>query len=743
MSHSPVFQVAFILQNTPEEALKLKNITIEPFAPENPTSKYDLTLYTTQTDDGIICFWEYNTDLFEEATIRRMMQHFENLLRQAVTQPQQKIAYIDFLTAQEKQWLFKEWNDTARPYPHDKTVHALFEALAEKQPDHPAVQHNEQVLSYGELNRKANRLARYLKAKGLQTDQIVGLSLPRSNDIAVAILAILKAGGGFLNIDPTYPKERIAYMIENSELQLVITNQQLAQVLPLQNAQPILLDENQNEIAALPDDNPNLAIEPDNLAYVIYTSGSTGKPKGTLLPHRGLCNLFQAQQAAFNIQPQSRILQFASLSFDASVWETVMALLNGATLVYTDQENLLTGQGLHRVLKEQRISTVTLPPSVLAVMPEEPLPDLRTIVTAGEKCTSDLVQRWNHGRQFVNAYGPTETTVCASMYETDPQNPMEPPIGKPIDNFQLYVTDANLMPVPVGVPGELCIAGVGLARGYLKRPDLTAERFVANPFSAQPGARMYRSGDLVRWLPDGNIEFLGRIDHQVKLRGFRIELGEIEAVLTGHPKIRDAAVLVREDTPGHQLLVAYYVSEDGQALPTPEIKAHLKEQLPEYMVPAVFVHLEQMPLTPNGKVDRKALPKPDQQRDVQSEYVAPRNESEEKLAAIVSELLNIEKVGVFDNFFELGGHSLLATKFMSRIREQFNVELPLRTLFEKPTVAELAIAIEESHSDLAGETIERIEREDVQLDDMLAELENLSDEEVRRLLDDEENSTEI
>ncbi len=254
---------------------------------------------------------------------------------------------------------------------------------------------------------------------------------------------------------------------------------------------------------------------------------------------------------------------------------------------------------------------------------------------------------------------------------------------------------------------------------------------------------MYRSGDLVRWLPDGNIEFLGRIDHQVKLRGFRIELGEIEAVLTGHPKIRDAAVLVREDTPGHQLLVAYYVSEDGQALPTPEIKAYLKEQLPEYMVPAVFVHLEQMPLTPNGKVDRKALPKPDQQRDVQSEYVAPRNESEEKLAAIVSELLNIEKVGVFDNFFELGGHSLLATKFMSRIREQFNVELPLRTLFEKPTVAELAIAIEESHSDLAGETIERIEREDVQLDDMLAELENLSDEEVRRLLDDEENSTEI
>ncbi len=740
MSHSPIFQVAFILQNAPNEPMKLKNITVEPFPPENPTSKYDLTLYTAQSEQNIVCFWEFNTDLFEEATIRRMMQHFENLLASALENPQQKLDYLNFLTEQEKQWLFSEWNATERAFPDGSTVHALFEKRAEQQPQHPAVEFEGQQLTYAELNRKANQLARFLQKNGLQTDQIVGISLPRSMDIAVAILGILKAGGGFLNIDPTYPAERIAYMIEDSHLQLVITNQQLAQKLPLSGAKAILLDEQQEAIATQEEQNLNLPLDADNLAYVIYTSGSTGKPKGTLLPHRGLCNLFQAQQKAFNIQPNSRILQFSSLSFDASVWETVMALLNGATLVYTTQENLVTGQGLYQVLKEQKITTVTLPPSVLAVVPEEPLPDLQTIITAGEKCTRDLVQRWGSERQFVNAYGPTETTVCASMFQTDPQHPVEPPIGKPIDNFQLYVVDRNLMPVPVGVPGELCIAGVGLARGYLNRPDLTAERFVANPFAQSPGERMYRSGDLVRWLPDGNLEFLGRIDHQVKLRGFRIELGEIEAVLTGHPQVRDAAVVVREDTPGNPLLVAYYVSEEGQPLASHELKTFLKEQLPDYMVPAVFVHLEQMPLTPNGKVDRKALPKPDQQRDVQNEFVAPRNETEQTLATIVAELLNLQDVGVFDNFFDLGGHSLLATKFMSRIRDAFGVELPLRILFERPTVAQLAEAIEQQQNAPAEEGIQTVEREEKSLEELLAELDQLSDEEVKRLLDEEDEN---
>ncbi len=741
LSHSPIFQVAFILQNAPFERMNLKDLTIEPFPPENPTAKYDLTLYTSESEEGITCFWEYNTDLFEEATIRRMMRHFENLMAKLVENPAEKIDYHDFLTEEEKQLLFKRWNQTERPFPDNTTVHQQFQKQVRANPDHPAVQHNDQILTYSELDQRSNQLAHWLIKAGLKLDEIVGISLPRSVEIGISILGILKAGGGFLNIDPAYPPERIAYMIKDSGLRFVITTRTLAEKLPLQQARPIILEEIQEELSQLSVHDPQKEIFADNLAYVIYTSGSTGKPKGTLLPHRGLCNLAQWQQRVFNIQPNSRILQFASLSFDASVWETVMALLNGATLVYADQEDLVTGQGLHSVLKDQKITTVTLPPSVLAVMPEEPLPDLKTIVTAGEKCTRDLVQRWNTNRQFVNAYGPTETTVCASMYETKPDEAIEPPIGSPIDNFQLYVVDENLQPVPVGVPGELCIAGVGLARGYLNRPDLTSERFVANPFSQTPGARMYRSGDLVRWRPDGNLEFLGRIDHQVKLRGFRIELGEIEAVLTSHPAIRDAAVLIREDSPGDQRLVAYYVTENGEPQATNQLKSFLREQLPEYMIPTVFVHLEQMPLTPNGKVDRKALPVPEKsRRDVESEFVAPRNEREEKLAAIVAELLNLEKVGVHDNFFDLGGHSLLATKFMSRIRENFNVELPLRVLFEKPTVAQLAEAVEEYCQTSAQDSIERIEREEVQLDDMLAELENLSDEEVKRLLDEEQNN---
>jgi len=744
MSHSPLFQVAFILQNAPFERLQLKHLTVEPFQPENPTAKYDLTLYTSESDEGIVTFWEFNTDLFDEATVQRMAEHFRNFLTAVVREPGQKIDAIDFLTAREKQLLFDEWNATRRDYPDNTTVHALFENLAQTQPDLPAAQYHQQILTYAQLNARANQLAHYLLQKGVRSDEIVGISLPRGLDVPAAILGILKAGGAFLNIDPAYPQERIRYMIEDSGLRFVITHEALAQTLPLGQAQAICLDREEGAIAAMSVSDPRREVTADNLAYVIYTSGSTGKPKGTLLPHRGLCNLANAQKRAFHITRHSRILQFASLSFDASVWETVMALLNGAALVLADQETLLTGQGLLSVLKDQQITTVTLPPSVLAVMPQEAIPSLQTIVTAGEKCTRDLVQRWGEGRQFVNAYGPTETTVCASMYETRPHEEIEPPIGKPIDNFRLYVVDENLQAVPIGVPGELCIAGVGLARGYLNRPDLTAERFVPDPFANEAGARMYRSGDLVRWLPDGNLEFLGRIDHQVKVRGFRIELGEIEAVLTTHEKIRDAAVLVREDHPGEQRLVGYYVTEDGQALVANELKAFLKNQLPEYMVPTVFVHLQAMPLTPNGKVDRKALPAPEFSRsELQTEYVAPRNENEEKLAAIVAQLLNLEKVGVFDNFFDLGGHSLLATKFMSRIREQFNVELPLRTLFEKPTIAELAIAIDESHSELAGETIERVQREAVQLDDMLAELENLSDEEVRRLLDEEENDDKI
>jgi len=393
-----------------------------------------------------------------------------------------------------------------------------------------------------------------------------------------------------------------------------------------------------------------------------------------------------------------------------------MAMLSGAALVLTSSATIANGNELVKILADQKVTTITLPPSVLAVLPGTELPELKTIITAGEAVSGELVESWSHSRQFVNAYGPTETTVCASMHECKGSYPQGPPIGKPIANFQLYVLDSGLQPVPIGVPGELCMGGVGLARGYRNRPDLTAERFIPHPFSNQPGERLYRSGDRVRYLPDGQIQFLSRIDQQVKVRGFRIELGEIEAVLDKHEKISDCAVIAREDKPGDKRLVAYVVPKDQEALTGNDLKDAMRTQLPEYMIPSAFVFLDELPLTPNGKLNRHALPAPALSRDeLASQYAAPRNEAEEKVVQIVAELLNLEKVGIHDNFFELGGHSLLATQFMSRLRESFGVELPLKILFEKPTPAELVSELTRS-GDQAPQTtatpaIKRVSRE--------------------------------
>lgn len=739
MSHSPLFQVAFILQNVPLEPIELHGITIHPFEVEQQSAKYDLSFYCIETAQGIKVSIEYNTDLFMDATIERLSSHYQNLLHEMVSDPKQKVSHVNFLSAAEKKLMQKSWNATESPFPSDKTVHKVFEEWAEQNPDNTALLFNGEHLTYRELNERANQLAAFLRKKGVGPETLVGIAMPRSLDVPVAILGILKAGGAFLPIDPAYPPERIQYMIADSQISALITHDALADQFKGDHLNIIRLDTDGETIRGEAKDNPESPVMPANLAYIIYTSGSTGQPKGTMLQHQGLCNLSRAQKKAFNVQPGSRILQFAPMSFDASVWETVMALLNGGCLVLTDQESLTSGQGLLSTLKENQVNIVTLPPSVLAVMPEDELPELKTIVTAGEKCTADLVHRWGRERQFVNAYGPTETTVCASMYETDPTLNTEPPIGRPIDNFQLYVLDKDWQAVPIGVPGELCVGGVGLARGYLRRPALTAEKFIPDPFSGKRGSRLYRTGDLVRYQPDGNLEFLGRIDFQVKLRGFRIELGEIEAVLTSYANVRDAAVIVREDTPGDQRLVAYYVSENGAAISGTDLRRYLKQQLPEYMIPSIFVSLESMPLTPSGKVDRKALPRPEISREkLAGAYVAPRNETEEKLAQIAARLLNLEKVGVEDNFFELGGHSLLATRFISQIREAFQVELPLRDLFEAPTVAGLAERIKQGEQSEEEEII-AVQRGDQSLDDLLSQLDGLSDEEAKALLNEAEN----
>mgnify|MGYP006277890017 CR=1 FL=1 len=708
LSYSPLFQVVFVMQNTPMGGLELPDLTIEPVDAETKVAKFDLSLEAAETPEGIYFQLEYNTDLYLPETAERLLYHLELLLKNALSEPEQQVSDIEFIPEGEEQLILRDWNDSDVAFDEQHCAHEIVELFAQSQPEAVAATFGDVSLTYRELNAKANQLARYLRQQSVGLDSLVGISVKRSVDQVVAVLATLKAGAAFVPIDPTYPEDRIAYMLQDSKIPVLLTQQDIAERLPTHSATSFCLDSDWSQVKDLDSSNLELPVTPSNLAYVIYTSGSTGKPKGTMLQHQGMLNLAAAQKKAFHIEPGTRILQFAPMSFDASVWETVMALLNGATLCLTDQESLTTGDGLLHVLQQQRINVVTLPPSVLSVVPKTELPDLHTIVTAGEKCTADLVDRWLEGRQYFNAYGPTETTVCASWHLCDGSYPQGPPIGRPIDNAKLYILDSNFNPTPIGVAGELCIGGPSLARGYLNRPDLTAEKFIPNPF-ADDGSRLYRTGDLVRYLFDGNIEFLGRIDHQVKVRGFRIELGEIESVLDDHPAIKNVIVLPKQVRADDVRLVAYIVVDAEQKPSVNDLRHFMSQRLPDYMVPATFVFLESMPLTPSGKIDRHALPMPDLSRpELHVEYVAPRNDTEEKLVEICKDLLRIDKVGVNDNFFDLGGHSLLATQFMSRMRDQFSVELPLRVLFEKPTVAGLAEAVEEAKMTAPKEDIPAI-----------------------------------
>ncbi|HEY0097080.1 MAG TPA: amino acid adenylation domain-containing protein, partial [Archangium sp.] len=547
-------------------------------------------------------------------------------------------------------------------------------------------------------------------------DVPVALCVEASLEMVIGLLGILKAGATYVPLDPAHPHERLSFMLEDCRAPLLLTQSHRRASLPAFSGQVLLLDTDWPSLPAGSTEPPASRVTPDNLAYIIYTSGSTGRPKGVMVPHRGVPNLVHAQAHAFGIRQGTRVLQFASFSFDASVSEVAVTLLSGATLCLAPRDSLLPGPGLLALLREQAINVVTFPPSLLAVLPPDGLDALHTVVSAGEACSPELVSRWaSSRRRFLNAYGPTETTVCATLATPAPDG-QRPPIGRPISNFQVYVLDERLQPVPTGVPGELFIGGAGVSRGYLGRPELTAEKFIPDCFSGVPGARLYRTGDLVRHLASGELEYLGRTDFQVKVRGFRIELGEIESVLDRHASVRQSLVLAREDKPGDKRLVAYVLptappSPTAPTSPLPpgegrgegaespglnpsELRTWLKQHLPEYMVPSAFVVLEQFPLSPNGKVDRKALPAPE--APAAAEYIAPRTPTEEQLAAIWVEVLSVPRVGAEDNFFELGGHSLLATRVLSRMRTTFQVELPVRALFEAPTLSALALKLDEA-----------------------------------------------
>jgi amino acid adenylation domain-containing protein len=655
----------------------------------------------------------YHRRRFETATIDRMLGHIATLLEAFVDGGERPVSALPMLTAAERQTLLVEWNQTAAPYLRDTCMQTLFEAQVEKNPEAIALIFEDRRLSYRELNHKANQLAHYLRKFGVGPEVLVGLSMRRCPELYVAILGVLKAGGAYVPLDPSYPEERLGYMMEDSGVTLLLSEDSVLDELPGVSVPVIALDSGWGMIEKESVENPSLLTNVRSAAYVIYTSGSTGRPKGVVVEHKGFASLAAAHVGYFGVGPGSRVLAFASINFDASVWEMVMSLFDGATLVLAPQEALLPGPDLVETLRAHAVNVATLPPSILAATPETALPDLKSLVVAGEACSEELVSRWAAGRAFWNAYGPTEASICTTIVRCTPG--VKPTIGRPIPNVEVYILDPRSEPVPIGVPGELCAGGVGVARGYLNRPELTAEKFIPSPF--REGETLYRTGDLCRYRADGEIEYLGRIDQQVKVRGFRIELGEIEARLLELPGINDAVVIAREDRPGEPRLVAYLIPVES---PLPEVgvlRAFMAERLPDYMIPAAFVELLDMPRTPNGKVDRKALPAPEG-RAVHEAVALPRNPVEEVVAGIWAELFEAERVSIHDDFFELGGHSLLATQVMARIALAFQIELPIQNLFERPTVAKLSELLEASirsrhgveapplvHEDRAGDKV--------------------------------------
>jgi len=704
-ARSPLFQVMFSmwpaewsqalseLSSNAKEREVWAGLSLELFQISQQEGQFDLILEMREADG---CFWgefKYNTDLFKTTTIKRIAAHWQILLSGIVDNPGQRIAELPLLSETERQQLLVEWNDTETSYPQDQAIHHLFEAQVARTPEATALVFGEQRLTYRELDSRANQLAHYLQGTGVGPETRVGLYVERSPDMIIGLLAILKAGGAYVPLDPTYPQTRLNFMIEDAGISILLT--QAGLLIKHKTIQVCCLDSDWPAIAQTGDGRtaPVSQVRPDNLAYVIYTSGSTGRPKGVMVTHRSLVNLALAQIEAFELGPESRVLQFAPFSFDASVSEIFTTLLAGATLYLAPPEQLLPGPPLWELLRSQAITTVTLPPSILAALPFDPLPAMRTLVSAGEPCPVDLVARWAPGRRFLNAYGPTETTVCATIAICSGAEDRPPPIGRPIANTQVYILDDFMQPLPVGVPGMLYVGGVSVARGYLNRPDLTAERFLPNPLSPYhlPPTSLYKTGDLARYLPDGNIEFLGRLDHQVKLRGYRIELGEIEACLREQPGIRAAVVAVRESPNGHQQLVAYLVAAPGHKPDTGRMGQYVAQKLPSYMVPARYVFLPELPRTTNGKLNRQALPSPQRDRPVQSvAYQSPQTAMEKQLVAIWSEVLSLEQIGIHDNFFELGGHSLHVVQIQIRLVDQLQREIPIVTLFQYPTIKALA-----------------------------------------------------
>ncbi len=704
-SHTPLFQVMLSIGAGAEEQQAWHGLEVQPYNVDRPGANFDLTLEVTEQPDGLYGTFVYRTDLFLPATIERMVGHFINLLNAGVAQPEQPIGQLPILAAAERRQIVEAWNATSVIYPQVHCLHQLIEEQVERSPEAIAVSYTSQRLNYRDLNARANQLAHCLRAQGVGPGTLVGIAAERSLELVVGLLGILKAGAAYVPLDPSYPRERLAMMLEDAQVPVLLTQEHLLATLPPTSARLLCLDRDWPQIATYRSSNPLGGRDPDQLAYMIYTSGSTGRPKGALNSHRGICNRLLWMQQHYQLTPSDRVLQKTPFSFDVSVWEFFWPLIIGARLVMARPEGHKDPAYLVETIISEQISTIHFVPSMLQLFLEEPdvprCTSLQRVICSGEALSYELQSRFFARSQAAlsNLYGPTEAAVDVTWWTCE-RNSAERivPIGRPVANTQIYILDPQGQPVPIGVAGELHIGGVQVGRGYYQRPEITAARFIPDPFAPTLGPdgapmRLYKTGDLARYRPDGSIEYLGRLDFQVKLRGLRIELGEIEAVLGQHPALREVVVQAHAVAAGDTRLVAYVVphADAERSELIAELRAFLSTRLPDYMVPGHMMLLEALPLNPSGKVDRKALPAPelDANRNERT-FVAPRNDTERTIAEIWQEVLRIPNVGTQDNFFELGGHSLLVTQVRARIQERLGVDLSIIDAFRLTTVEALA-----------------------------------------------------
>jgi amino acid adenylation domain-containing protein len=703
LSHNPIFQVMFVLQNEPMPPMEFGGLRLSDVLVNNVTTNFDLTLDIVERDKQFLIKFECNADLFEKETIARMMGHFETLLAGIVAHPEQRIFELPLLSEPERRELLVEWNDTKTDYPANQCVHELFEDQVNRTPEATALVFEDQQLTYRELNRQANQLANYLRTLGVGPDVLVGVRMERSARLVIALLGIVKAGGAYLPLDLAYPKERVEFMLADAQAPVLLTEQKLASDILETSAKIVCLDESRDRIAEFGKEPPANLSTADNLIYVIYTSGSTGVPKGVSVTHRAV-NRLVFNTNYVELTSDDRVAQTSNSSFDAATFEIWGALLHGAQLIGITKEVALSPKHFAEEIQSKQISMMFLTTALFNQIARDApraFSSMRQLMFGGEAVDPNWVREvmaQGPPQRLIHVYGPTESTTFSTWHliESVPEGAVTIPIGRPLSNTTAYIVDKHFNPVPVGVPGELYVGGDGLAREYLNRPELSHERFVPNPFSAGKEARLYKTGDIVRYLADGSIEFVGRKDYQVKIRGFRIELGEIEAALVEHPEVAESAVTVSEDQFGDKRLTAYFVPAQGKDITTAELRDSLRQKLPEYMVPAMFVALEALPLSPNGKVDRRALPAVEGiNQDREADFVAPQDDLELKLAKTWERALGIRPISIDDNFFDLGGHSLLAVRLFGQIEKLFGRNLPLATLFRAPTVRQLARVLRE------------------------------------------------